>query len=289
MVRVKGTHRVAQSGQAPVPCIIADKQIAFERLSRDFQASFAYIQNVQGQQWFPSFSVASTVHYLHALWICECKDLLLSVSRTASRYDGRRALELLRSWQEGETADVVAFLEHRLVLASFADITNCMQAAMRSEDKMWLRRLEHGRVVLVNRAWNRALALADIFELSPESLSHQVSAACAHYGHTVQQIEAQLTYLQTPLYASVRHPALATLNMVLMNALGVRVANNSADRPGLRTSRVQAPTLSHPPYAEQVIGSVTTLASRRPNNPALVYLSASLEQEDAATPSLTTS
>ena len=289
MVRVKDTYRAAQPGQAPVPCIIAEKQIAFERLSRDFQMSFAYIQNVQGQQWFPSFSVASTVQYLHALWICECKDLLLSVPRTTSRYDGRRALELLRSWQEGETADVVAFLEHRLVLASFADITNRMQAALRSGDKMWLRRLEHGRLVLSNRAWNLSLALADIFALSPEMLSHQVSAACAHFGHTVQQIEAQLTYLQAPLYASVRHPALATHNMVLMNALGVRVANNSADRPGLRTSRVQAPTLPHEPYAEQVIGSITTLVSRRSNNPVLVYLSASLVQKDAVTTSLTTS
>jgi hypothetical protein len=287
MGAVKGTHRAAQPGQAPVPCIIADKQIAIERLSRDFQASFAYVQNVQGQRWFPSFSVASTVHYLHALWICECKDLLLSVPRITSRYDGRRALELLRSWQEGETADVVAFLEHRLVLASFADITNRMQAAVRSGDKMWLRRLAHGRLVLSNRAWNRERALADIFALSPEMLSHQVSAACAHYGHTVQQIEAQLTYLQTPLYASVRHPALAKHNMVLMNALGVRVANNSADRPGLRTSRVQAPTLLHQPYAEQVVGGVTTLVSRWSNNPALVCLDASLEQEDAATTSLT--
>jgi hypothetical protein len=288
MVRVKGTHRAAQPGQAPVPCIIADKQIAFERLSRDFQASFAYVQNVQGQRWFPSFSVASTVHYLHALWICECKDLLLSVPRTTSRYDGRRALELLRSWQEGETADVVAFLEYKLVLSSFADITNRMQAAVRSGDRMWLRRLAHGRLVLLNRAWNRERALADIFALAPEVLSQQVSAACAHYGHTVQQIEAQLAYLQTPLYASVRHPALAKQNMVLMNALGVRVANNSADRPGLRTSRVQAPTLSHQPYAEQVIGSVTTLVSRWSNNPALVYLGASLEEEDAATLPVTT-
>jgi hypothetical protein len=289
MVRVKGTHRAAQPGQAPVPCIIADKQIAFERLSRDFQASFAYVQNVQGQRWFPSFSVESTVHYLHALWICECKDLLLSVPRTTSRYDGRRALELLRSWQEGETADVVAFLEYKLILASFADITNRMQAAVRSGDRMWLRRLAHGRLVLLNRAWNRERALGDIFALAPEMLSQQVSAACAHYGHTVQQIEAQLTCLQTPLYASVRHPALAKQNMVLMNALGVRVANNSADRPGLRTARVQAPTLPHQPYAEQVVGGVTTLVSRWSNNPALVYLGASLEQEDAATSPLTTS
>ena len=287
MVRVKGTNGAAQPGQAPVPCIIADKQIAFEHLSKDFQASFAYIQNVQGQRWFPSFSVASTVHYLHALWICECKDLLLSVPQTTSRYDGRRALEVLRSWQEGETADVVAFLEYKLVLASFADITNRMQAAVRSGDKMWLRRLAHGRLVLSNRAWNRERALADIFALAPEMLSHQVRAACAHYGHTVQQIEAQLAYLQTPLYASVRHPGLARHNMVLMNALGVRVANNSADRPGLRTSRVQAPTLSHQPYAEQVIGSVTTMVSRRSNNPALVYLSASREEKGAATSPLT--
>lgn len=267
--------RAAPPSQAPERRVITDKQLAFEQLSKDFQASFAYLQNVQGQRRFSSFSVVSTVRYLHALWICECKDLLLSVPRTTARYHGRQALALLRRWQQGETGEVVAFLEHQLAVAPFADITHRIQAAGRSGDETLRRRLAHGRWVLLNRAWNRERALEVIFMLSPETLRRQVHTACAHYGHTIPEIEAQLARLHTPLYASIRHPSLARHHMVLMNALGARVTDNIADRPGQRTSRVQAPTLPYRPYAEQVIEGATTLVSTWSNNPALLYLNAS--------------
>ena len=138
-----------------------------------------------------------------------------------------------------------------------------------------MRRLAHGRWVLLNRALNREHALQVIFMFSPDMLKRQVRTACAQYGHTVHEIEAQLASLHTPLYACIRHPALAERNMVLMNDLGVRLTSNIADRPGQRTSRIQAPTLPHQPYAEQVIGGATTLVSRWSNNPALIYRSAS--------------
>ncbi len=49
---------------------------------------------------FPAYPVMETVHYLHALWICECKDRLLSVYKNIERYEGCYCLELLRRWQE---------------------------------------------------------------------------------------------------------------------------------------------------------------------------------------------
>jgi hypothetical protein len=267
-------NKTAPPDQLTEPHVITDKLSTFEYLSKDFQTSFAYVQNVQGQRRFSSFSIASTVRYLHALWICECKDLLLSVPRTtSSRYQGRRALTLLRRWQQGEIGDVVAFLEDKLALVPFADITNRVQAAGRSRDETLQRRLAHGRWVLLNRAWNREHALEVIFMFSPEALKQQVRAACAQYGHRVDEIEAQLARLHTPLYACIRHPALAQRNMVLMNALGVRVTDNIADRPGQRTDRIQPSKLPYQPYAEQVIDGATTLVSKWSNNPALLYLS----------------
>ncbi len=57
------------------------KLAAFERLQPEFEASFRFVQEVHGQRRFATFPVAEMVHYLHALWICECKDRLLSVSK----------------------------------------------------------------------------------------------------------------------------------------------------------------------------------------------------------------
>ena len=84
--------------------LVAEKLAAFERLQPEFEESFQYLQDMQGQQRFAEVPVASTVRYLHALWVCERKDYLLSVPRTMGRYEGRRALEVLRDWQAGETA-----------------------------------------------------------------------------------------------------------------------------------------------------------------------------------------
>ena len=50
---------------------------AFERLQREFEASFRFVQDVHGQRRFSTFPVKETVRYLHALWVCACKDRLL--------------------------------------------------------------------------------------------------------------------------------------------------------------------------------------------------------------------
>lgn len=266
---------------APAVQLISDKLDAFERIRADFDASFAYIQDVHGQRRFTSFSVASVVRYLHALWICDCKDLLLSVPRgrsARSRYDGKRALELLRSIQEGDTSDVVALLEQKLGHMSFTEITRGFQAATQNGDDALTHRLAHGRWVLLNRARNLECALETIFTLSPERLIGQARIACAQHGHTVPQIEAQRAALQTPLYGYVRHPALAERNILLMNSVGVRVTDNDADRPGRRTWLVQAPPPPARSYAEQVIIGATTLVSGWSNNPALVFLTNRREQ-----------
>src|SRR5712691_10892687 len=103
--------------------IIRQKLTAFEQLQAEFEECFRYVQDVHGQKRFPTISVADSVHYLHALWICECKDRLLSIYKNIERYEGRYCLELLRLWQEGDNTDVVAFLHRKLDMLPFADIT----------------------------------------------------------------------------------------------------------------------------------------------------------------------
>jgi hypothetical protein len=61
------------------PTAAKQKLEAFERLQAEFEASFHFVQEVHGQRRFSAFPVMETVHYLHALWVCECKDRLLSV------------------------------------------------------------------------------------------------------------------------------------------------------------------------------------------------------------------
>ena len=63
--------------------LVTQKLAAFDRLQTEFEECFHYIQDVHGQQRFPTFSVSDAVHYLHALWICECKDRILSVSKSS--------------------------------------------------------------------------------------------------------------------------------------------------------------------------------------------------------------
>jgi hypothetical protein len=242
------------------PELIAEKLVEFDRIRADLHVSFTFVQEVHGQRGFTAFPVAYTVRYLHALWICECKDMLLSVPRSTARYEGRRALELLRNWQAGETTDVVAFLEEKLELLPFLEITRGVQAALRGRDHALVQRLGHGRGVLLNRSRNLGQALEAIFEPSPKQLNHKVREASMQYGHTVEQCAAQLAEIQTPLYGYVRHPALARRNMLVMNMLGVSVADNDADRPGRRTAYVQIPILPHRPYAEHVIVGETTLS-----------------------------
>jgi hypothetical protein len=78
-----------------LPPVVAEKLATFEHLQPEFEASFRYIQDVQGQRRFPNFPIDAAVRYLHALWVCNCKDRLLSVPRTIERYEGERCLELL--------------------------------------------------------------------------------------------------------------------------------------------------------------------------------------------------
>ncbi len=78
------------------------KSEAFEQLQLAFEASFRFVQEVHGQRRYSAFPMAETVRSLYALWVCECKDRLLSVYRNIVRSEGQHCLRLLQRWQEGE-------------------------------------------------------------------------------------------------------------------------------------------------------------------------------------------
>lgn len=252
-----------------LPARIAEKLAAFDTLEPEFEASFRYVQDVQGQRRFAEIPIVATVRYLHALWICERKDRLLSVPQTVDRYEGRRCLELLRQWHIGESADVVTFLQRKLDALPFGEITRQLEAARRQTNASHLaQRLEHGRLVLLNRGFNLHTALEPLFTLPEDQMREQVRSACQEYGHTPLQIEEQRQMLQSPLYAFVRHPALAQRNMVVMDRLGIQVTGGDADQPGNRSWTVARPTMPSGPYAEQVIRGYVPLTAPQHNNPA---------------------
>lgn len=241
---------------------------AFERLQPAFEASFRFVQEVHGQQRFSAFPVAESVRYLHALWVCECRDRLLSMYKNIVRYEGQLCLTLLRRWQEGEDADVVSFLHRKLDGLPFAELTSqIQQARMAHADAGLIRRLVHGRLVLLNRAMNLMQALDAIFALSDDDLRKEVQTACAHYGHRPDQIEQQLAELEGPLYGYVPHPLLAQRTMVVMNTLGRQIMTLPTDRPGERSWKVAAPRKAPRPFAEQVIAGYLELVSPTHNNP----------------------
>ncbi len=68
---------------AMIERLVKQKLAAFDRLQAEFEECFRYMQDVHGQQRFPTFSVsdADAVHYLHALWTCECKVRFLIFTR----------------------------------------------------------------------------------------------------------------------------------------------------------------------------------------------------------------
>src|SRR5437588_5125537 len=217
---------------------------AFERLQPEFEASFYFVQEVHGQRRFSTFPVMEAVHYLHALWICECKDRLLSIYRNIERFEGSYCLDLLRRWQEGDTADVIAFLHAKLDGFPFVELTHQIMDAKTThpaEDGL-VRRLLHGRLTLLNRSMNLMQALDAIFALPEEDLKFEVRDACAIYGHTRSQIEQQLDEISDPLYSYVPNQLLAQRNMLLMNKLGVNAMTYPTDQPGKRTWKVEAPT-----------------------------------------------
>lgn len=249
------------------PELIKQKLEAFERLQDEFEASFHFVQDVHGQKRFASFPVVESVRYLHSLWVCECKDRLLSVYKNIKRYEGHYCLELLRWWQEGNTADAVDFLNRKLDLMPFADITRQVhEARYRHKSDGLARRLEHGRLVLLNRGMNLMQALDAIFGMSEDDLLREVQVACAQYGHHTSQIEKQLAEMETPLYDYMPHQLLAQRNMALMNKMGVTVMTGPTDLPGQRSWRVLEPTDPPGPFAEHVFEGYVPLTLPDHNN-----------------------
>jgi hypothetical protein len=250
-----------------IPTIVQEKLEAFERLRPEFEASFQFVQDVHGHRRLAEFPVGDIVRYLHARWICECKGHLLSVPRTVKEYEGELCLQLLRDWQQGDTASVVAFLHHRLDMLPVAQITRQIQEARHvHQDDGLAQRLEHGRRVLLNRGFNLMQALDAIFALTEEELQQAVCDACKQYGHQPEQIEQQLALLETPLYSYIPHHALAQRNIMVMNELGVHVTSRWADRPSHRSWRVLEPTVPQGPYAQQVIAGYQLLTAPLHNN-----------------------
>ncbi|MGZ3625751.1 MAG: hypothetical protein ACXVB7_21930, partial [Ktedonobacteraceae bacterium] len=192
-----------------------------------------------------------TVHYLHALWIRECKDRLLSVTRSSARYEGRYCLDLMRYWQEGETTAVVAFLQRKLDGLPFADLTRQIQEA--TTLRLAHEGLVHGRFVLFNRGMNLMQALDAIFSLQEDDLMREMQGACAHFGHHPSQIEQQLAQVEDPLSSYIPHQLLAQRNMQVMNKLGIQVLTLHTSLSGERSWKVVAPTNRLRPFAEHVI------------------------------------
>lgn len=250
-----------------VQTLVNQKLEAFERLQTEFEASFHFVQDVHGQRRLPAFSIADIVHYLHALWVCECKDRLLGVPKTIERYEGQYCLELLRGWQAGNTADVVAFLHRKLDMLPFAEITRQIHEAQQLGGDYGLApRLIHGRATLLNRGMNLMWALDAIFAVPEKELVQEVQAACVNYGHTPKEIEQQLAEMDAPLYSYLRHQTLARRNMAVMNRMGVKVTARPADQPGQRSWRVLEPTEPMSPYAEHVIEGYLELTLPAHNN-----------------------
>src|SRR5215472_9639447 len=106
---------------------------AFDQLQSEFEASFLFVQQVHGQRRFSTFPVLETVRYLHALWVCECKDRLLSIYKNIERFEGRQCLNLLLHWQERDTPDVIAFLHAKLDGFPFVQLTQQIMDALRAQ------------------------------------------------------------------------------------------------------------------------------------------------------------
>ena len=264
--------------------LVKQKLAAFEQLQSAFEECFPFVHQVHGQQRFSIFPVANTVRYLHSLWICECKDRLLSVYKNIERYEGIYCLQLLLRWQEGETADVVDFLQRKLDMMPFADLTRQIsEAQSQREDAGLAHRLIHGRHILLNRGINLMQALDAIFALSEGQLMSEVHNACAHYDHRPEQIAQQIADIQTDLYTYVLSQLLARRNMELMNKMGVQVMSKPSDQPGNRLWRVLEPSIPPGPFAEQVIDGYIELTAPQHNNPGYVRFVDRPERSDMGT------
>jgi hypothetical protein len=254
---------IAMREAVAVPEIVARKLEALDALEPEFAASFRYVQEVQGLTRLDPFPIASTVRYLRALVVCEAKDRLLSVPHVVNRYDGLTCLDLLERWQRGASAPVVAFLHRRLDALPFADLTRQIEAARQdAADGAVLAHLEQGRQVLLNRGFNLLRALEPIFTLPPDAMTRQVQAACAEAGDTPERLAQRRAALDGPLYAYLRHPALAQRNMHLMDRVGVAVLRDDPRPPAAAPAGVARP------YAEYVITGYVALTAPQHNNPA---------------------
>lgn len=256
--RQPGRERVSAAG-----ALAQRKLRAFARIEPEFIACFRFVEEIHGQRRFESLPIADLTRYLHALWVCELKDRLLSVPHSIARYEGARALGLLRDWQEGQTAGVVAFIHRRLDDQPFAELTRQIESSRMADDLTGAARLTSGRGVLLNRLFTLAHALDAIFALEPERLRAEVIAGATALGHTRAQIDRQLTSLSGDLYAYVPHPTLARRNMLLMNGAGLRISDTDGDRPGERTARVQPGAPPAAAYAESPIAHERTQLSLR--------------------------
>jgi hypothetical protein len=240
------------------------KLAAFEQLQPEFECCFHFVQDVQGQRRFETFPVSATVRYLHALWICECKDRLLSVPKNMPRYEGSYCLKLLQSWQTGASAEVSAFLQRKLDGMSFADLTSQIELAQgaRQVNSGLIAHLTHGRQVLLNRAMNLTKAFDTIFALSMQELIQEVQAACEKFGHRLEQMEQQLAEMETPLYACVPHQLLAQRNMLIMNKVGINALTLSDDLPGTHLESVIPNRVPAIAFAEYIISGYRELTSQ---------------------------
>jgi len=248
--------------------LVQQKLEAFAHLEPEFEDCFLFVQDVHGQKRFSPFPVAYTVRYLHALWICECKTSLLSVSKTVKEYEGLLSLKLLRCWQEKEdTADVVDFLHHKLDMLILADITRQIyEASHVYANERLAQRLMHGRTILLNRGINLMQALDAIFALSEEASLRSLHEACMQYGHLPEQIAFQLEQMHLPLYSFVPHQSLAQRNIEVMNRLGKNILQIPADLPGERSWKVVRSTEPLQPFAEHIVRGYQELTAPWHNN-----------------------
>ncbi|GCE49148.1 hypothetical protein EI42_05527 [Thermosporothrix hazakensis] len=251
-----------------VPALVQEKLEAFEHLLPEFETCFRFVQDVHGQKRFSTCSVSDVVFYLHARWICDCKGYLLSVPRTTKMYEGKLCLELLRDWQlKEDTASVVDFLQRRLDLMPFAELTRQIHEVQCRQGEHGLgERLFHGRLVLLNRCMNLMQALETLFTLPEPELLQQVRQACERYGHTPEQIEQQLAQMESPLFAFVPHQVLAQQNMMVMNRLGTEIMSRGSDLPGQRSWRVLPAQEPLTPFAEHLFPAYQELVAPYHNN-----------------------
>jgi hypothetical protein len=256
-------------GTVALPDVVAHKLAALDQIEASFEASFHFAQEVQGLRRFATLPISSTVQYLEALVVCDVKDRLLSVPHAVERYEGRTCLALLQRWQTGASADVVAFLQRKLDALPLAGITRQIEAARADTRAAALTaRLEHGRLVLLNRGFNLLAALQPLCTLPTEEVAAQARAACEHSGYTPAQIAEYLRALDGPLYAPLRHPALSQRNMLLMDRVGVHTMTESTASPQVHDRPVAPLPGVTQPYAERVIPGYVTLTALRHNNPA---------------------